>query len=338
MEEYQYDAFVSYSNLDKVFVRKLIGRLVSDGILVFYDESDLFVGNSITQTLNSAVARSKYVLIVMSPSYFSSKWASTELELAMQREFETDTTTVLPILAEKCDVPPLLRNKLYLDFTARSDFESSYRKLLSALVSKPQPFSIVGSTNVVANKNEVGTIKVSRSESAILLKEIQELNTRVSKFMSKDTSISSHSNAVEISPRLCFVIMPFSQEELTDIYEYFIKPSIEENCDLVCERGDDVFGSNIIMEDIRGSIGKARIIVADLTGRNPNVFYEVGIAHALDKQVLLLSQSMSDVPFDLRHRRVLVYDNTPKGCKKLEKSLVENVRAMLRDAESQLTS
>jgi hypothetical protein len=50
----------------------------------------------------------------------------------------------------------------------------------------------------------------------------------------------------------------------------------------------------------------------------------------MNKDVLLLSQSMSDVPFDLRHRRVLVYDNTPKGCKKLELSVVDNVNAMLK--------
>jgi hypothetical protein len=84
------------------------------------------------------------------------------------------------------------------------------------------------------------------------------------------------------------------------------------------------------MDDIRRSIEKARVVVADLTGRNPNVFYEVGIAHTLNKDVLLLSQSMSDVPFDLRHRRVLVYDYTPKGCKRLEKSIVDNVNSILQ--------
>ncbi|BBO17231.1 toll/interleukin-1 receptor domain-containing protein [Candidatus Brocadia pituitae] len=59
------------------------------------------------------------------------------------------------------------------------------------------------------------------------------------------------------------------------------------------------------------------------------MFYEVGIAHALNKQVLLMTQSIGDVPFDLRHRRALVYEYSPRGCKKLEKNLYDNVQNML---------
>jgi hypothetical protein len=161
---------------------------------------------------------------------------------------------------------------------------------------------------------------------------VDDLRTKVDAFLGGPESkpTSEKPRKPEVDPKLCFIVMPFGAEELTDVYEYFVKPSIEAHCGLRCERGDDVFGSNVIMDDIRRSIARARIVVADLTGRNPNVFYEVGIAHTMDKDVLLLSQSMSDVPFDLRHRRVLVYDNTPKGCKKLEGNVVDNVSAILR--------
>jgi len=83
------------------------------------------------------------------------------------------------------------------------------------------------------------------------------------------------------------------------------------------------------MDDIRHSIQNARLVIADLTQRNPNVFYEVGIAHTLKKDVLLISQSMDDVPFDFRHLRVLTYEYTPRGCKKLEMSVAENINAIL---------
>jgi hypothetical protein len=76
------------------------------------------------------------------------------------------------------------------------------------------------------------------------------------------------------------------------------------------------------------SIEEADFIIADLTGKNANVFYEVGICHALEKLVLLLAQSMDDVPFDLRHRRVLLYRYTPKGCKWLESSLRDHVKSI----------
>ena len=123
--------------------------------------------------------------------------------------------------------------------------------------------------------------------------------------------------------------MPFGVDSLNIVYEDFVKPTLEERCKLRSERGDDVFGSNVIMDDIAKSIRRARLIIADLTGRNANVFYEVGIAHALNKQVLLMTQSIDDVPFDLRHRRALVYEYSPRGCKKLEKNLYDNVQNMI---------
>lgn len=83
------------------------------------------------------------------------------------------------------------------------------------------------------------------------------------------------------------------------------------------------------MDDITASIRKAHLIIADLTGRNPNVFYEVGIAHALNKKVLLMAQSIEDVPLDLRHRRALFYEYSPRGCRKLEKDLYIHLQSML---------
>lgn len=129
-----------------------------------------------------------------------------------------------------------------------------------------------------------------------------------------------------------FSIMPFGPEDLQIVYDDFVKPTIEK-CGLACIRGDDMFGSNVIMEDVRTAINESRIIIADLTGKNANVFYEVGIAHGTGKSVLLLAQSVEDVPFDLRHRRVLVYDYTPRGCKLLERRLEEHVLGMLADVQ-----
>jgi nucleoside 2-deoxyribosyltransferase len=85
------------------------------------------------------------------------------------------------------------------------------------------------------------------------------------------------------------------------------------------------------MDDILKSIGAADVVLADLTRKNANVFYEVGICHALGKPVLLLAQSIEDVPFDLRHRRVLLYEYSPRGCKRLEGVLKENMSTVLKD-------
>ena len=90
----------------------------------------------------------------------------------------------------------------------------------------------------------------------------------------------------DIEPQ-CFIVMPFSVESLNIVFEDFVKPTLVDRCKLRVERGDDLFGSNVIMDDIAKSIKRSRLIIADLTGKNPNVFYEVGIAHALNKEVLL---------------------------------------------------
>ncbi|MFI7601208.1 hypothetical protein [Actinoplanes sp. NPDC049681] len=126
-----------------------------------------------------------------------------------------------------------------------------------------------------------------------------------------------------------FMIMPFGPDDLQIVYEDFIKPAVESRCGLECVRGDDMFGSNVVMEDVITAIQKAKVVIADLTGRNPNVFYEVGIAHALEIPVLLISQSLDDVPFDLRHRRVLIYDYSPRGCRNLEILIEEHLRQIV---------
>ena len=114
--------------------------------------------------------------------------------------------------------------------------------------------------------------------------------------------------------------MPFEDPDLNVVYEDFVKPVLRES-GFDTLRADDIFGSQVIMEDIFSGIRSAVLLVAELTGRNANVFYEVGIAHALRKEVLLLSQSIDDVPFDLRHRRVLLYEYSPRGCKELQEKL-----------------
>jgi len=66
--------------------------------------------------------------------------------------------------------------------------------------------------------------------------------------------------------------------------------------------------------------------VRRLGGKNPNVFYEIGIAHTLGKQTVLITQRLADIPFDLRHLRVIPYEYTPKGMQKFETSLTETLR------------
>ena len=102
-----------------------------------------------------------------------------------------------------------------------------------------------------------------------------------------------------------FVLMPFS-EDFADIYELGIKKACED-AGAHCERVDEQIHFDNILERVYNQIAKADVIVAEMTGKNPNVFYEVGYAHALNKQVILLTQKADDIPFDLKHYPHIVY-------------------------------
>ena len=126
-----------------------------------------------------------------------------------------------------------------------------------------------------------------------------------------------------VEPDLCFVLMPF-REELRPVYDDHIRKTVEE-LGLRCQRSDDIFRHTAIIEDIWESINKARLIIADLTGKNPNVFYEVGVAHTVGKDVVLVTQLIDDVPFDLRHLRHIQYEYTPRGMEVFEQQLCNTV-------------
>ena len=118
-----------------------------------------------------------------------------------------------------------------------------------------------------------------------------------------------------------FVIMPFA-DEFTPIYEDHLT-SVANSLGYSIKRGDNFFSKRSIMADVWSAIVNSKLVIADCTGRNPNVFYELGIAHTLDKPVIMITQNMDDIPFDVRHLRAISYEYTPRGMSDLEKSLME---------------
>lgn len=118
-----------------------------------------------------------------------------------------------------------------------------------------------------------------------------------------------------------FVLMPFSKQ-FDDIYELGIKDACLK-AGAYCERLDEQIYVENSLERIYNQISKADIIIAEMTGRNPNVFYEVGYAHALNKRVILLTQNAEDIPFDLKHYPHIVYEGK---IKELQTQLEARVR------------
>ncbi len=106
-----------------------------------------------------------------------------------------------------------------------------------------------------------------------------------------------------------FVLMPFAKE-YNKIYNNAIKAACESReIEMYCERVDKQIFEERILDRIYNQINKADYIIADLSGKNANVFYEVGYAHALNKKVILLINDTKDIPFDLKHHPHIVYGN-----------------------------
>lgn len=117
---------------------------------------------------------------------------------------------------------------------------------------------------------------------------------------------------------LVSVMMPFDVS-FNPVYVAIQKAA--EQAGLRCRRADEIWETPAVIQDIVNLIDRAKVVVCDCTGRNPNVFYEIGIAHALGREVLLLTQSEHDVPFDLRHLRYIRYLNNGEGLAELTAKL-----------------
>ena len=119
--------------------------------------------------------------------------------------------------------------------------------------------------------------------------------------------IPEHEN---IEATLASAMMPF------DVAFNTVYDSIRQAADdvgLRCRRADDIWENAAIIQDVVALIDRSRVVVCDCTGRNPNVFYEAGIAHTLGREVILITQSEHDIPFDLRHLRYVKYLNNAEG-------------------------
>ena len=125
--------------------------------------------------------------------------------------------------------------------------------------------------------------------------------------------------------------MPF-RAPIGDYYNLVYKPAIEKAGLTPIRADNDIFGAGKIIDQIWSGINSASVLVAELTTKNPNVFYELGIAHALRKPVVLVSSNEDDVPFDLKHIRVIYYDVTdPFWGQKLLNKVAENILSAIKN-------
>lgn len=128
-----------------------------------------------------------------------------------------------------------------------------------------------------------------------------------------------------IDPNLISVMMSFG-EELKPVYKSIKKASSKAG--FTCKRVDDIWDHSTIIQDVFSLIFRSYIVVCDFTGKNPNVFYEAGIAHTLGKHVVPITQSAQDIPFDLQHHRYALYLNNKEGRADLTEELASRFNTL----------
>jgi guanylate kinase len=124
-----------------------------------------------------------------------------------------------------------------------------------------------------------------------------------------------------------FVLMPF-RDEFNKIYRFVISPAVAKE-GLKCLRGDEVFSTLSVFDDVLKHIEASGLIISDISGGNPNVFLELGICMKLDKPIILLAQD-SDAPFNVRGCRWIKYDNTLDGWERLSSQISDAIRKVKR--------
>ena len=132
-----------------------------------------------------------------------------------------------------------------------------------------------------------------------------------------------------VDPRLVLVLTPFNP--MYDESYRAIKQSIGE-AGFQAVRGDETNAPGNILSHIMELMVSAKLVIANITGRNPNVFYELGIAHAMGKPVLIISEATEDIPFDIQSTRIMTYHDDEDLAKNL-KNWLPQVLARVDDVD-----
>jgi hypothetical protein len=209
------------------------------------------------------------------------------------------------------------------------DSSESMEVMLEALADE---FS---STDSLGNLQEILFIERDSNNFGMLqtrVKYLQE-NKGLLEFDGNDyfllpVSGKSTHNLKKQLTKTIFVAMPFS-DDFDDIYWYGIKRPIEKAACKPEMLKHEKFSGDII-ERIKKRIEESELVIADITGNRPNIFYEIGYAHALNKKVIFLSQD-KEIPFDIITQRNIFY--LPKKIKELEQELKEYLDEILSESE-----
>lgn len=165
--------FLSHNSNDKPFVRKLAKDLQEKGHVVWIDEAEINIGDSLVEKIREGLDKVDYVAVVLSSNSINSPWVQRELDISSNREIAEKRVILLPLLIEKVPLPGFLLGKLYGDFTSEELYEESLKGLFRAL----------GQVDKHIDANEI--------ERQKLLEELEKVKERVDELTRLQTHQSS---------------------------------------------------------------------------------------------------------------------------------------------------
>lgn len=243
------------------------------------------------------------------------KAAIPEIQSVLRSLIESDKSVDSPVLLA---IPQLSELGAVKEYEAQILSLEREREVLKAQLSVSEKTTLANQTTLEAMREAIEKLASGLTEPQRKQAE-SDFESKVWKRVSKTPMIPPPKlRDVEADPKTLFVLMPFA-EELEPISE--VIRSAAAKVGMKSYRADAIPAGGSIIDQIFESIARAGLIVADLTGRNQNVMYELGLAQAMGKETLLLAQDIGEVPFDVRHQRVFVYDLSFAKVKELEAQL-----------------
>lgn len=204
--------------------------------------------------------------------------------------------------------------------------------------SRWQPFSAIGDPMSLkaAQKYHV-EVKVRGSLVSLLVNEVEVSSTTLPAPLPRTqtgiwcrdhSEITVRNFKVETEPAHAFVVMQFSSP-YDELYREVVKPICAElGIDAI--RADETYGPGLIIADVVRQIDEANLVIAEITPSNPNVYYELGYAHARGKPtVLIADREIEKLPFDVSPFRTLFYENSIDGKRRIEDGLRKHIKAIL---------
>lgn len=286
--------FYSYSHEDESARKRLethLAVLRRQGIIAEWHDRRIAPGENWAEQIDQHLESADLILLLVSADFLASDYCyEKEMKRALERH-ETGSARVIPVILRTCDW----------------QYETPFSRL-QALPKDGKPVS------TWEHVDDAYTDIAQGIRRAAL--QFQEAQTTLPP-LPDDAALASRDT--------CFVLTQIN--EIFDTYYREVYAPAVVSAGFRPVRAAGLFGFGTVMEQIWEQIGKSAVLVVDISDRNPNVLYELGLAHAQYKPVILTAGRMEDVPFDLSHSRTYVYDvRKPGWSEKLKAYVTEQLR------------